>query len=99
MLLFPKRGELYVFVPSYQADAILYTLLDFAVSALEEYQQEVSDLNKKNLRLASVRQGALTRLEKCANLQQDIQKDLFGEFTPVLNEKKAKICWPRDGSA
>lgn len=66
-------------------------LLDFAVSALEDYQQEVGDLQKEKLRLASERQGALARLEKCANLQEDIEKDLFGKFSVVLNEKKAKI--------
>lgn len=66
-------------------------LLDFAVSALEENQQEIGDLQKENHRLASERQGALTRLESCANLQQDIEKDLFGKFKVVLNEKKAKI--------
>ena len=67
------------------------SLLEFAVSALEEYDQEVSDLKKENHRLASERQGALARLKKCANLQQDIEKDLFGKFKVVLNEKKAKI--------
>ena len=66
-------------------------LLDFAVSALEQNQQDIEDLQKENLRLASERQGALSRLEKCANLQEDIEKDLFGKFKVVLNEKKAKI--------
>lgn len=66
-------------------------LLDFAVSALEENQQEIRDLQKENSRLSSERQGALARLEKCANLQEDIEKDLFGKFKVVLNEKKAKI--------
>ena len=66
-------------------------LLDFAVSALEENQQEIADLQKKTHRLASEQQGALDRLDKCANLQQDIEKDLFGKFKVVLNEKKAKI--------
>ena len=66
-------------------------LLDFAVSALEENQQEITDFQKKTHRLASERQGALDRLDKCANLQQDIEKDLFGKFKVVLNEKKAKI--------
>ena len=66
-------------------------LLDFAVSALEQNQQDIGDLQKENHRLASERQGALTRLEKCANLQEDIEKDLFGKFKVVLNEKKAKI--------
>ena len=66
-------------------------LLDFAVSALEENQQDIGDLQKENMRLSSERQGALSRLEKCANLQEDIEKDLFGKFKVVLNEKKAKI--------
>ena len=66
-------------------------LLDFAVSAMEESRQEIDDLQKENARLASERQGALARLEKCANLQDEIEKDLFGKFKVVLNEKKAKI--------
>ena len=66
-------------------------LLDFAVSALDQNQQVIGDLEKENLRLASERQGALSRLEKCANLQEAIEKDLFGKFKVVLNEKKAKI--------
>ena len=66
-------------------------LLDFAVSALEEKTQVIDDFEKETARLASERQGALARLEKCANLQEDIEKDLFGKFTMVLNEKKAKI--------
>lgn len=67
------------------------TLLDFAVSSLEQTQQDMDDLQKENTRLASERQGALSRLEKCANLQEDIEKDLFGKFKVILNEKKAKI--------
>ena len=63
------------------------TLLDFAVSSL----QEMGDLQKENTRLASEHQGALSRLEKCTNLQEDIEKDLFGKFKVILNEKKAKI--------
>lgn len=66
-------------------------LLKFAVSTLEENKQQIGDLQKENHRLASERQGALARLEKCANLQQDIERDLFGKFKVVLNEKKAKI--------
>lgn len=66
-------------------------LLDFAVSALEKNRQEIGDLQKENVRLSSERQGALSRLEKCANLQDDIEKDLYGRFKVVLNEKKAKI--------
>ena len=66
-------------------------LLDFAVSELEENQQEVGNLQKENHRLASEWQGALTRLDKCANLQEDIEKDLLSKFKGVLNEKKAKI--------
>lgn len=65
-------------------------LLDFAVSALEESQQEIGDLRKENARPASEWQGALARFEKCANLQEDIEKDLFGKLW-LLNEKKAKI--------
>ena len=67
------------------------TLLDFAVSALEENQQVIGDYEKETARLTSERRGALERLEKCANLQHDIEKDLFGKFVLVLNEKKAKI--------
>lgn len=67
------------------------TLLDFAVSALEEKRQENGDLQKENTRLSSERRGALARLEKCVNLKDDIEKDLFGKFKVVLNEKKAKI--------
>ena len=66
-------------------------LLDFAVSALEENHQDIRDLEKENSRLSSERQGALARLEKCSNLQDEIEKDLFGKFKVVLNEKKAKI--------
>lgn len=66
-------------------------LLDFAVTRLEESALEISDMKKDNIRLASERLGALSRLEKCANLQQDIERDLFGKFKVVLNEKKAKI--------
>ena len=61
------------------------------MSSLQQSQQEIDDLRKENTRLASERQGALSRLEKYGNLQKDIEKDLFGKFIVVLNEKKAKI--------
>ena len=61
------------------------------MSSLQQSQQEIDDLRKENTRLVSERQGALSRLEKYGNLQKDIEKDLFGKFIVVLNEKKAKI--------
>lgn len=67
-------------------------LLDFAVSALEESQQEIGELQKKNARLANERQRALAMLEKCATIKDDIEKDLLGKFKVVLNKNKAKIC-------
>ena len=62
--------------------------VDFAMSALVENQQENGDVQNENHWLASERQGVLATL---ANLQEDIEKDLFGKFKVVLNEKKAKI--------
>lgn len=66
------------------------SLLNFAASALEVNQQEIGDLQKNN-RLSSERQGALAHLEKWVNIKDEIEKDLFGKFKVVLNEKKAKI--------
>ncbi len=39
----------------------------------------------------SERQSALDRLEKCAEVKEAVEAELYGKFKLILNEKKAKI--------
>ncbi len=67
------------------------SFLNHAMDTTEELWQKISELETESTRLARERQAAISRLDGCATLQEDIEKDLYGKFKLVLNEKKAKI--------
>ena len=66
-------------------------ILEHAVSTTQSLQQKIEDLEREKSRLASERQVALSLLDKCANLKEELEGELYGKFKIVLNEKKAKI--------
>lgn len=73
------------------SDQVHSQLLVFAIGRMVTLQEQIADLQTERGRLVSERQSALSQLERCANLKEDIEGDLFHKFTLVLNDKKAKI--------
>ena len=66
-------------------------MMDHAVSKIYELRAVIHDLNLEKERLLSERSAALKRLEKCIDLKDEVESDLYGKFKVVLNEKKSKI--------
>ena len=66
-------------------------LLDYAIDSLSNLQQQIAELSTDKARLISERQAALNRLEKCANVKEEVENDLYSKFKLVLNDKKGKI--------
>jgi len=67
------------------------SLLDVAVTSLEELLMRKHQLQNKCERLTEERREVLREVKQCANIQDRTEKDLFNKFKLVLNEKKAKI--------
>ena len=67
------------------------SLLDMAVMSIDELLMSNHQLQSQCERLAKERHEVLQDLTQCADIQDKIEKDLFGKFKLVLNEKKAKI--------
>lgn len=74
-------------------DSVLVTknIFDLAVDQMAQLKQEMSALKSDNDRLSSERKDALKLLDKCVTAKEEMEKDLFGKFAAVLNDKKAKI--------
>lgn len=66
-------------------------VLEHAVSTTHALQQKIEGLERENSRLVTERQAALSRLDKCAGLKEEVEGELYSKFKVVLNEKKAKI--------
>lgn len=66
-------------------------LLDYAIDSLSTLQQQIAELSTDKARLINERQIALNRLEKCANIKEEVENDLYSKFKLVLNDKKGKI--------
>ena len=66
-------------------------VLEHAVSTTHALREKIELLQEENHRLLNERQAALSRLEKCVNIKEEVEGELFGKFKVVLNEKKAKI--------
>ena len=66
-------------------------LLKQAITSISGLQGQVKEVQVEKGRLESERRSVLNRHEKCVSLREDIEKDLYGKFKLVLNEKKAKI--------
>ena len=77
--------------PQSSAAADHTSLLEYAISSITDLQNANSNLLGKCDRLVAERQRALERLEKCADLKEEIESDLYGKFKVVLNDKKTKI--------
>ena len=73
------------------SDSSYQLVLEHAVSTTHALQQKMEELERENSRLVSERQAALSRLEKCARIKEEVEGELFSKFKVVLNEKKAKI--------
>lgn len=66
-------------------------LLDYCVDKMPELLQKVINSEKECSRLERERKSALDLLEKCTTLKEQAEKELYGKFKLVLNEKKSKI--------
>ena len=54
-------------------------------------KEQLSDVKSDYASVAEDRRHLLKRLEQCVDLKEKLEKDLYGKFVLILNEKKAKI--------
>lgn len=66
-------------------------LFDFAIDSTQTLRAEVSAVTTEKQRLITERASALQRLEESVSLKEELERDLYGKFKVVLNDKKAKI--------
>lgn len=66
-------------------------LFDCAIASIQTLQAEVSAVRAEKQRLITERASALHRLEESVSLKEELERDLYGKFKVVLNDKKAKI--------
>ena len=66
-------------------------LLKQAITSISALQGQVREVQVETSRLDRERRSVLDRHEKLVSLREDIERDLYGKFKLVLNEKKAKI--------
>ena len=66
-------------------------LFDFAIDSMQTLRAEVSAVTAEKQRLITERASALQRLEESVSLKEELERDLYGKFKVVLNDKKAKI--------
>ena len=66
-------------------------IMNFAVSEIIALKDTIVELKKEKDRYSNERTAVLQRLEKCVNLKEEIECDLYGKFKLILNEKKAKV--------
>lgn len=66
-------------------------LLDFAIDSMQSLRAEVTAVRAEKQRLITERASALHRLEESVSLKEELERDLYGKFKVVLNDKKAKI--------
>lgn len=66
-------------------------LFDFAIDGIRALRAEVSAVRTEKERLITERASALRRLEESVSLKEELERDLYGKFKVVLNDKKAKI--------
>ena len=68
-----------------------FELCDYAINSISELKRQVMAMKADKQRLISERASVLRRLEECVSLKEDIERELFGKFKVVLNDKKSKI--------
>ena len=68
-----------------------FELCDYAINSISELKRQVIATKADKQRLISERASVLRRLEECVSLKEDIERELFGKFKVVLNDKKSKI--------
>ncbi|XP_070565467.1 DNA repair protein XRCC4-like isoform X2 [Ptychodera flava] len=66
-------------------------IFDFSIEKMGSLHGKISTLEADNARLSAERGKALKRLEKCVELKENMEKDLYGKFQVLVNDKKAKI--------
>ena len=74
-----------------QGEGLHARIMNFAVSEICHLREAVTDLKLEKERLVNERGEALSRLEKCVDLKEEIEGDLYAKFKEILNQKKAKI--------
>ena len=67
------------------------SILNYAVETIGSLKDEIAELQRGKSLLITERRGALSRLEDCAKLKENLEKDLYGKFRLILNDKKGKI--------
>ena len=66
-------------------------LLDYSIDRMQSLFQKVSKLDRECSRLENERRTALNLVQKYSSIKDETEKDLYGKFKLILNEKKSKI--------
>ncbi|XP_019861823.1 PREDICTED: DNA repair protein XRCC4-like [Amphimedon queenslandica] len=80
-----------VVMETHSAPGIHSKMLEHAVGMVSNSRDIIEELKGERERLTDERSGFIERLTETVNMKDQIEKDLFGKFKLVLNEKKAKI--------
>ena len=67
------------------------SFLNYAIDSMENLWQKIDNLEASLEQVTMERQSAISRLQNCALLQENLEKDLYGKFKLILNGKKSKI--------
>lgn len=73
------------------SEDVVKRLLLTVMSQLDKNTTKIAQLGNERDRLAADRDETLTTLTKCVDVKQTMEKDLFGKFLAILNEKKTFI--------
>lgn len=80
-----------VLKPADDPSVFLKNIIQHSMDEIASTKKKVSHLEREQERLSSERGQALKRLEKCVEMKEHMDKDLYSKFCVILNEKKAKI--------
>lgn len=80
-----------IVLTSVSQQPIHHFLLSHSIDCMRRLQEKIRVLEGKCSRLSSERQVAFDELNKSCSLQDNLEKNVFGKFKLILNEKKLKI--------
>ena len=66
-------------------------IMEYSVSQIVTLKDTIVQLKNEKDRYSKDRSAVLDRLEKCVNIKEEMESDLYGKFKLILNEKKAKV--------
>ena len=66
-------------------------MFNFAIEKLKKQKEDIAHLENKKSNLTKKNEDNETKIEKMTKIKEAQEKDLYGSFLPILNEKKEQI--------